>query len=101
MSHRLHLLVFAGVHIELLWSKVSQLRILLLHANFLLTPCTLIEQISLEQPFKFHYNCWQVDTFKTLGEDFTKKTDDGLVEGNIIDRVILDDTFEFDKALDV
>ena len=101
MSHGFHLLIFVGVHIELLGCEVSQLRILLLNGSLLLTPCTLIEQISLKQPFKLHYNCWQVNTFKTLGEDFTEKTDDGLVKGNIIDRVVLDDTLEFDKALHV
>ncbi len=101
MSHWLHLLVFAGVHIELLGCKISQLRILFLNTNFILTPSTLIEQISLEQPLKLHYNCWQVDTFETLGEDFSEKPNNSLVKGNIIYRVVLDDTFEFDKAFDV
>ena len=105
VSHRFHLIVvcFAlrRIHIEFLRCKVAKLWILFFHSAPFLTPSTFIKKISLEESFKFHDDNWKINPLETLGQDFTKQAHNTLVKRLIVLRIILDDTLELDKAVDI
>ena len=101
MAHRLHLLVFCWVDVELLGSKVSQFGVLIFNGNAFLAPVTFVEQICLKEAFQLHNYGREVNSIKALCENYSEEADNSLVKSNIIHWVVLNDTLKLDKAFNV
>jgi short subunit dehydrogenase-like uncharacterized protein len=99
VTHRLHLVVFRRIYVELIRSEVAKLRVLVFHGHFILTPRTFIEEACLKKTFQFHDDHGQVVPVETFRQHFAKEADDALVEGRVVIGVGLDDTFKLDVAV--